>query len=84
MIVVYMGVRNLPAIVAQLREAGLSSQTPIALVRWGTWSQQAILTGTLATICDRMAAAQFGVPAIAAIGNIVQLSEILPTLDPPQ
>jgi len=83
-IVVYMGVRNLPAIIAQLREAGLSSQTPIALVRWGTWSQQAILTGTLATICDRMAAAQFGVPAIAAIGNIVQLSEILPTLDPPQ
>jgi uroporphyrin-III C-methyltransferase len=76
-IVIYMGVHNLPAIVAQLQQAGLSSETPVALVRWGTRAEQAELMGTLGTIVAQVAATQFEAPAIAVIGNVVNLHQIL-------
>ena len=49
-IVIYMGIHNLPYIIEQLQLAGLSLNTPIALVRWGTRIEQEELIGTLATI----------------------------------
>ncbi|WP_446870170.1 uroporphyrinogen-III C-methyltransferase [Phormidesmis sp. 146-12] len=76
-IIIYMGIHNLPYITAQLDQAGLSSQTPIALVRWGTRPEQQELIGTLETIVAQVEAAQFGAPAIAIIGNVVNLHELL-------
>ncbi|UBF27411.1 uroporphyrinogen-III C-methyltransferase [Kovacikia minuta CCNUW1] len=76
-IVVYMGIHNLPHIVEQLELAGLSPETPIALVRWGTRPDQEELIGTLATIVHQVEACQFGAPAIAVIGRVVNLHEIL-------
>jgi uroporphyrin-III C-methyltransferase len=72
-IVIYMGVHNLPHIVTELRSAGLSEQTPVALIRWGTRPEQEELVGTLETIVAQVEAAQFGAPAIAVIGNVVKL-----------
>lgn len=72
-IAIYMGVRNLPYIVRQLTEAGLDSQTPIALIRWGTLPEQEELIGTLATIVGQVEASQFQAPAIAIVGNVVLL-----------
>ena len=84
-IVIYMGVQNLPHIVTQLIEAGLNEQTPIALIRWGTRPEQEQSSGCLGTIVAQMAAAKFSAPAIAVIGNVVQLQSILaaccPNLD---
>lgn len=78
-IVVYMGVQNLPHIVAQLQQAGLPTTTPVALIRWGTQRQQAILTGQLGTIVAQVEAAAFGAPAIVIIGQVVNLHRVLPT-----
>jgi len=76
-IIIYMGIHNLPSIIEQLHQAGTSLETPIAMVRWGTRPDQEELIGTLATMPAQMEAANFGAPAIAIIGNVVNLYEIL-------
>ncbi|MEM9815170.1 MAG: uroporphyrinogen-III C-methyltransferase [Cyanobacteria bacterium P01_D01_bin.6] len=81
-IVIYMGVHNLPKIVRSLTDAGLRSDTPIALVRWGTRPDQSELVGTLANIEAEMKATGFAAPAIAVIGNVVTLRETLSVCQP--
>ena len=76
-IVIYMGVHNMPHIVAELCGAGLSPETPVALIRWGTRPDQEELIGTLQTIVAQVEATQFGSPAIVVIGNVVKLHSIL-------
>lgn len=81
-IVIYMGIHNLPLIVEQLLKAKLSSNTPVALVRWGTRPEQAELRGTLATIVQKVDEAKFLAPAIVVIGSVVDLHEILSNCRP--
>jgi uroporphyrin-III C-methyltransferase len=76
-IVIYMGIHNLPYIVEQLSQAGLSENTPIALVRWGTRAEQEELIGTLQTIIQQVAETGFSAPAIAVIGSVVNMHSIL-------
>ncbi len=76
-IVIYMGIHNLTHIVAELELAGLSVETPVALIRWGTRPDQEELTGTLGTIVAAVEERQFEAPAIAVIGNVVQLHGVL-------
>ncbi|MDF2386937.1 uroporphyrinogen-III C-methyltransferase [Nostoc ellipsosporum NOK] len=76
-IVIYMGIHNLPYIVEQLGTAGLSSETPIALVRWGTRPEQEELIGQLGTIVEQVEHTGFGAPAIAVIGQVVNMHSIL-------
>lgn len=76
-IVIYMGVHNMPRIVAQLLKAGLTEATPVALVRWGTRPDQAELVGTLGTIVQQIEESGFEAPAIAVIGSVVNLHETL-------
>jgi uroporphyrin-III C-methyltransferase len=76
-IVIYMGIHNLSYIIGELSSAGLSLQTPVALIRWGTTPQQEELIGTLETIATQVEATGFSAPAIAVIGNVVDLHGIL-------
>jgi uroporphyrin-III C-methyltransferase len=76
-IVIYMGLHNLSHIIAELNSAGLGRETPVALIRWGTRPEQEELIGTLATIVTQVEAAKFEAPAIAVIGNVVKLRDIL-------
>ncbi len=76
-IVVYMGIHNLGYIVEQLTTAGLSSETPVALVRWGTRPEQETLLGTLATIVEQAISNQFEAPAIVVVGEVVNLHTLL-------
>ncbi len=76
-IVVYMGVHNLPNIVSQLTAAGLSLQTPIALIRWGTRPDQEELIATLETAVKQVEEIGFEAPAIAVIGNVVNFRQVL-------
>ena len=76
-IVIYMGVHNLPYIVEQLTAAGRSPQTPVALIRWGTRPDQEELVGTLETIVAQVEETGFEAPAIAVVGNVVNLHGIL-------
>ncbi|NJO80260.1 MAG: uroporphyrinogen-III C-methyltransferase [Cyanobacteria bacterium RM1_2_2] len=76
-IVIYMGMHNLAQIVHELSTAGLKSDTPVALVRWGTRPEQETLFGTLETIIDRVVLTGFEAPAIVVIGQVVNLHTIL-------
>ncbi len=76
-IVIYMGVHNLSSIIPQLEAAGLSLDTPIALIRWGTLPIQEELIGTLATILEQISQRGFEAPAIAIIGRVVNLHSLL-------
>ncbi|MGC9502682.1 uroporphyrinogen-III C-methyltransferase [Baaleninema sp.] len=76
-IVIYMGVRNLPQIVAQLLAAGKPPETPMALVRWGTRPDQEELVGTLGSIVSQVEETGFEAPAVAVIGNTVKLHQNL-------
>ncbi len=79
-IVIYMGIHNLVNIIAQLTEAGLSDDMPIALIRWGTRLDQQELFGTLATIVQQVAETGFEAPAIAIIGKVVDFRQMLALL----
>jgi len=76
-IVIYMGMHNLPYILEQLMGVGMSSQTPIALVRWGTRLEQEELIGELGTIIQQVAKTGFSAPAIAVIGSVVKMHGVL-------
>jgi uroporphyrin-III C-methyltransferase len=70
-IVIYMGIHNLETIVQAFCAAGLATDTPIALVRWGTRPEQDELIATLGTIVDAVVERQFKAPAIAVVGAVV-------------
>jgi uroporphyrinogen III methyltransferase/synthase len=72
-----MGVGNLPEIVARLMEYGRSPETPAALVRWGTTPRQETVVGTLIDIAEKAKAAGLRPPAVAVVGQVVNLQEYL-------
>lgn len=76
-LVFLMGVRNLPHIVDRLKQNGKPADTPAALVRWGTTSQQQTVTGTLDNIVEKARAADMKAPAIIIIGEVVSLRDNL-------
>jgi uroporphyrin-III C-methyltransferase len=76
-IVIYMGIHNLPHILENLSQGGLGSETPIALIRWGTRPEQEELVGTFNTIVQQMTEVGFDAPAIAVVGNVVNLHGLL-------
>jgi len=72
-IVFLMGVKNLPKITSQLINYGMPSDTPVALVRWGTTPRQFSVTGTLENINERVKSICLKPPAIIVVGNVVKL-----------
>jgi uroporphyrin-III C-methyltransferase len=76
-IVVLMGIAHLREITEQLTALGRSLDTPVAVLRWGTYESQQIVTGTLATIADIAAAEGLRPPSIIVIGEVVQLQKSL-------
>ncbi|CAG7655398.1 uroporphyrinogen-III C-methyltransferase [Paenibacillus allorhizosphaerae] len=72
-----MGVANLEHICSQLAQGGKSPETPVALIRWGTWMEQETLTGTLADIVEKVRAANFQSPAVTIVGEVVKLRDKL-------
>lgn len=77
-----MGVENLEEIVRNLVANGRREDTPVALVRWGTWAgQQQTLVGTLGTVVDAVRAAKFSAPAVTVVGDVVTLRERLRWFD---
>ena len=68
-----MGVENLEFIVTNLVNAGRSQDTPVALIRRGTFPDQAVLSGTLANIVALVQQADFKPPAIIIVGETVNL-----------
>lgn len=76
-LVIYMGVKNLPNIVKELLESGLSEETPVAIIREGTYNYQQTITGTLNHIVQLAQDHHITPPAIIVVGNVVNLREQL-------
>ena len=72
-----MGVERIGKIAAALEANGLDAGTPVAMVRWGTMGRQKTITGTLATIADKVAMADFKAPAVTIIGGVSTLRDTL-------
>jgi uroporphyrinogen III methyltransferase / synthase len=71
----YMGIKNLPYITEQLIKHGRSKDTPVAVIRWGTTSQQKTVIGTLDTIVEKTR--DIKPPAITIVGEVVKLRDQL-------
>jgi uroporphyrinogen III methyltransferase/synthase len=76
-LVFLMGVKNLQRITSKLLEHGKPSDTPVAIVRWGTRPDQKTVVSTLDAIADKAAAAGIKPPAVMIVGNVVKLRETL-------
>jgi uroporphyrin-III C-methyltransferase len=72
-LVVLMGVRTLPEITAALVAAGMPADCPAAVLADGATPRQRVVTGTVADIAARAAAAAVEPPAITVIGDVVSL-----------
>jgi len=76
-IVIYMGMGRLAEITAALITAGLSPETPTAVVCEATTPKQRTLVTTLHRVALDAAAQGIGSPAIVAIGEMVKLRAAL-------
>jgi uroporphyrinogen III methyltransferase/synthase len=75
--VMLMGVERIDAITREMLANGVRSDLPVALVRWATTGRQETLVGTLKTIAQRAAEAEFEAPAVAVFGEVVALRKDL-------
>jgi uroporphyrin-III C-methyltransferase len=76
-ICVYMGVSHLSTITKYLILNGKSPQTPIALIHWGTLSDQRTVVGTLENIEEVVEREQITNPSMIVIGEVVNLHKKL-------
>jgi uroporphyrin-III C-methyltransferase/precorrin-2 dehydrogenase/sirohydrochlorin ferrochelatase len=67
----YMGLAGLPGAVAQLLSAGMSPDTPAAMVQHGTTAAQRAVVSTLAALPRDVEQAGLGPPALFIIGPTV-------------
>lgn len=74
-VAIYMGVQNLPYIVKQLTTHGRAVDTPVALIHWGTYDKQRIVTGTLENIERIVEEERIANPSIILVGEVVKLRE---------
>jgi uroporphyrinogen III methyltransferase / synthase len=76
-LVFLMGVKNLPVISASLMKHGKAADTPAALIRWGTTTQQVSLVSTLADIPDEAVKKGIKAPAVLVVGSVARLRDKL-------
>ncbi len=80
-LVTLMGWASIEKILEALQRAGLSADTPVALVQWGTWNRQRTVTGTLESAAAKGRAAGLAAPVVAVIGEVVSLRDELAWFD---
>lgn len=76
-LVFLMGVKNLSYIVEKLIKNGKSSDTPVAVIQWGTLPNQKTACGTLKNIVEEVEKKDIKAPAIIVIGEVVKLRDKL-------
>jgi uroporphyrinogen III methyltransferase/synthase len=75
--VILMAMERIADIARTLISNGMSPETPVGMVRWGTTGRQTSIQGTLATIEKIIAENNFGAPAVTVIGDVVNLRDKL-------
>lgn len=74
-LVILMGMRNLPGLVAELIAGGRSPDTPAAAVMQGTLPEQRTCVSTLGRLPEAVREAGLTAPATIVIGDVVRLRE---------
>lgn len=69
--VIYMGLRNLPTIVAALISGGLASETPAAILVAASTADERVLVADLGSIVARAEVERVAAPALIVVGEIV-------------
>lgn len=72
-LVVLMGWENLPRVVEALTAQGMSPDTQVALIQWGTHPYQRTVEGTLGNIVEEGRQAGLEPPIVAVFGRVVDL-----------
>jgi len=75
--VVLMGTEHLDNWTKSLIAHGMSPDTPVAMVHWGTLGKQKSVSGTLAAIAALAAREKIAPPVLTIIGDVVRLREKL-------
>jgi len=76
-LVIYMGVAEIGKIVAELLEAGMPSDTPVAAVERGTFPTQRAVTTVLADLPEKVETHGVKPPALFVVGEVVKYRETL-------
>jgi uroporphyrinogen III methyltransferase / synthase len=76
-LVVLSGVNMVGDIAKALVAAGRDPETPVAITRVGTTTEQATVTSTLSGVAAEARAARMAPPAVIVIGRVVDLRETL-------
>jgi uroporphyrin-III C-methyltransferase/precorrin-2 dehydrogenase/sirohydrochlorin ferrochelatase len=76
-VVFYMGVSQLPQIVARLLEHGAPPRRPAAIVEHATLPDQRVIAGTLDGIAAQAEAAAVGAPALLIVGDVAEFAGTL-------
>lgn len=74
-LVFLMGARKLNIIVEKLIQHGKPSDTPIAVIQWGTTPKQKTWTGTLSSIRKIINKEMINPPALTIVGEVVKLKK---------
>jgi uroporphyrin-III C-methyltransferase/precorrin-2 dehydrogenase/sirohydrochlorin ferrochelatase len=72
-VVFYMGLSQLPTIVAELMAAGAASDLPAAVIEQATLPEQRVIAGTIGDLAQGVADAQVRSPALLIVGEVVSL-----------
>ena len=72
-----MGLQNLGGIVAKLLEFGRPPETPVAVIKDGTYPGQLTVVGRLDNIENKVIRHKLTPPAVVVVGQVVQLREKL-------
>ncbi|WP_217175613.1 uroporphyrinogen-III C-methyltransferase [Coraliomargarita akajimensis] len=67
----YMSLGQLPRILGELKDGGMSGETPVGIIQWATLNRQRSVYGTVDSIIDDITAAGIGTPAMIIIGEVV-------------
>lgn len=76
-IVIYMGMKHIDRIAAQLLGAGRAADEPVAVVTSAATAEQMVLETTLANLPQDIAAAKLTPPAVICVGRAVLLRQVL-------
>lgn len=76
-LVFLMGMAEIEKITSNLREKGMDSNTPVAVINWATTDKQKVVTGTLKDIYETTIREKIKSPSIIVVGEVVKLRKYL-------
>lgn len=76
-LVILMGMRQLPNLIARILEGGRAPETPSAAIMNGTLATQQVVEAPLCELAARVVEAKLGTPAVVVIGDVVNLRQQL-------